>query len=38
MGYYTKYTIKTNSELTDEMVASLTGLTRYEFDTDGEEM
>ncbi len=38
MGYYTKYTIKTNSELTDEMVESLIDLTKYEFDTDGEEM
>jgi hypothetical protein len=38
MGYYTKYVIGTKSELTDEMVKSLTNLTRYEFDTDGYEM
>ena len=38
MGYYTKYVISTKSELTDEMVESLTNLTRYEFDTDGNEM
>lgn len=38
MGYYTKYVISTKSELTDEMVELLTNLTRYEFDTDGNEM
>jgi hypothetical protein len=38
MGYYTKYVISAKSELTYEMVNSLTDLTRYEFDTDGYEM
>lgn len=38
MGYYTKYVISTKSELTDEMVESLTNLTRYEFDTNDNEM
>lgn len=38
MGYYTKYVIKANPELTDEMVKSLINLTRYEFDSDEEKM
>ena len=38
MGYYTKYVISTKSELTDEMVNYIIDLTRYEFDTDGNEM
>lgn len=38
MGYYTKYVISTKSELTDEMVNFIIDLTRYEFDTDGNEM
>ena len=38
MGYYTKYVISTKSELTDEMVNSIIDLTRYEFDTNGNEM
>lgn len=38
MGYYTKYVIRATPELTDKMIESLISLTRYEFDSDGEEM
>lgn len=35
---YTKYVIRAAPELTGEMVELLIDLTKYEFDTDGEEM